>query len=125
MTVLAFPSATTRHCNECGQWKHRARVEDGWCDVCRGENPERVVTVRPAELEPVDWMVVACSVPGIPPGPYSFSEGLRIAREFGGLVRPWAAGTPKALGNYPHYGGRPSGRPAKYGAALQNSKEEE
>ena len=105
MKVLPWPSVTTRRCNECGQWKPRWEFEsDAWCLRCQGENPERVVQLRPAELEPVDWMVISADVPGVPPGPYSFSEALSIAREFGGLVRPWAAGPPKALGVFPNYG---------------------
>lgn len=98
------------------RWDERDHDADGWVtaapmnviDIRTGEQFVRLVprprVVKPAPDEPADWMVVDCRVPGVPRGPYTLKRALEAAREFRGLVRPWAAGEPKAKGDYPSPG---------------------
>ena len=101
------------------RWDERDHNVDGWVtaapSVLRFVPRPRVVT--PAPDEPADWMVIECRVPGVHRGPYAFAQAIKTARVFGGKVRPWAAGEPKALGNYPHPGKMvPSGGGTRWAA---------
>lgn len=131
MNVLPFPYVPlSKRCTECGEWKMSTDLQDGWCDPCRGVQAPHVTVITPAPSLPKDWTVVDCSVPGVAGHPYDMEEAEQVARSFGGRVwtldyyREQTKNKTKALGSYPHPGQK-RGRPAKYGAALQNSKGEE
>ena len=78
-------------CRECGERKPRWTVEDGWCDRCRGLEPEPIV-VPPVEIEPAEWRIEGSTWPGmrrLHEQVFTFTEAVAVARRFGGRVRPF------------------------------------